>query len=310
MPRYAVYGSLLDSTVEFPELALGDGDSARWTFSLVDSLPAMHGAIELGSEGIYDDVHARLFRHVGGLRITVDDTGEFDIAPTGEIRAVPRPDAWDDFVRAHLLGRVLATSLYESGWLPLHGSAVETRDGVIAFLAPKGFGKSSLALALAQAGAPLVTDDTLPVEPTTPPRAWPGVHSIRIHDDAMAAVALEAVGAPTREGKVALHGVAGMRTTDVPRPLAGIYLLAPTPDTERAESVLRTPFAPVLAAGAVVAHVKIGRMLGRDAAATMLARTAGIVNQVPVHQLSITRSLAHLPEAAGAIMEWHGGPPA
>lgn len=310
MPRYAVFGSLLESTIDLPELTLGEGDAARWRFSLVDTLPVMRDVTELGNETIYEDVHARLFRHADGLRITVDDTGDFDIGAAGEIRAAARPGAWDDFIRAHLLGRVLATALYEDGWLPLHGSAVETREGVVAFLAPKGFGKSSLALALTQAGAPLVTDDTLPIEPTVPPRAWPGVHSIRVRNDSLTAVAIDEVGTPTREGKIALRGLRGLRTSTTPQPLAAIFLLAPTPVAERESVVSRTPFSPVLAAGAVVAHVKIGRMLGPAAAATMLARTAAIVNLVPVHQLSLTRDLERLPEAARAILDWYGGPPA
>lgn len=309
MPHYAVYGSTLASTVEFPELAAAPAGPARWRFEVVESLGAMRSPVERGSELIYGDVHARLVTHEVGLRVSVDDTGDFDIFPDGSIAAVTRPGAWDDFLRAHLLGRVLAMAMFETGWLPLHGSAVATHDGVIAFLAPKGFGKSSLALALVHAGAALVTDDTLPIEPTVPPRAWPGVHSLRVHQDALSALDISAEGAATREGKLALHALPDLRRATGPLPLAAIYLLAPTEDTERERAVLRTPFSPVFAAAAVTAHVKIGRMLGPDAAGTMLERVAPIVRSVPVLQLSVSRELPRLAEVARTILAWHGGPP-
>jgi hypothetical protein len=308
MPKYAVYGSCLASGVEFPELALAPEGAARWCFELVDQLAPRRAPVVRGSELIYGDVHARLVTHDAGLRVSVDDTADFDIFPDGRIVAVAKPGAWDDFLRAHLLGRVLAMALFDAGWLPLHGSAVATHEGVIAFLAPKGFGKSSLALALVHAGASLVTDDTLPIEPATPPRAWPGVHSLRVHEDALAALDISARGVATREGKLALSATPGVRLSVAPLPLAAIYLLAPHERAERAQDVVRTPFSPVFAAGAVMAHVKVGRMLGPDAVGPMLERIAPIVRSVPVLQLSVTRELAKLADVARTVLAWHGGP--
>jgi hypothetical protein len=298
----------LESSVELPELAPSTGTPARWRFSIVDTLPEMRDPREVGAERIYDEVHARLYTHRDGRRIVVDDTGAFDLDRRRRIQCQRTPTSWDDFLRGHLLGRVLATAMYDDGWLPLHGSAVATREGVIAFLAPKGFGKSSLALALAHAGAPLVTDDTLPIEPTVPPRAWPGVHSIRAREDALAALGVERLGETTRDGKVALRTSEGLPLATAPLPLAAIYLLSPSEDSARAEVVVRTPFSSTLAALAITPHVKVGAMLGAEATATMLERVATIANLVPVNQLSISRELARLPEAAAQLLEWYGGP--
>jgi hypothetical protein len=96
---------------------------------------------------------------------------------------------------------------------------------------------------------------------------------------------------------------------DNPLPLAAIFLLAPTTEDLGAEPVKRTPLAPVLAAAALVAHVKIGRMLGPSAASQMMQRAATLSSLVPVHQLLITRDLARLPEAAAQVLAWYGGPP-
>jgi hypothetical protein len=309
MTTYAVYGSTLASAVEFPELARATGASApRWHFEITDALAPMPDAVELGAELIYADVHARLYAHRGGHRITVDDTGAYDLSPDGRIRCQPIPGAWPDFVRAHCVGRVLATAIYLDGWLPLHGSAVELEDGVVAFLAPKGFGKSSLALALNQAGAPLVTDDTLPVEPTMPPRAWPGVHNLRVREDSLEALDVSSAGETTREGKRMFHASHTGRVLVTPRPFAAIYILGRTVDGAPDTGVRRVPFSPTVAALAVVAHVKIGRMLGTDAAATMLERVANIVRMVPVHRLSIPQDLSRFPEAVEQLFAWHGRP--
>jgi hypothetical protein len=310
MPTYSVYGSALHSTIEFPELtAIGDVPP-HWRLSTVPELLPMRDPVALGDELIYGEVHARLYAHRDGHRIVVDDTGSFDLEAEGHIIVAPKNGAWPDFVRAHILGRVLATALFHRGYLPLHGSAVQTREGVIAFLAPKGFGKSSLALALVKAGGSLVSDDLLSIEPGTPPLALPGIRSLRVNEDAVGATGVDAPATPTREGKVALNQNAGRMAPDTPLPLAAIFLIAPTmqPLLPEEPAVHRTPFAPVLAAAALVAHVKIGRMLGSSAAGPMLERAASISRMVPVHQLIVTRDLARLPEAASQLLAWYGGP--
>lgn len=302
---YEAYGEHLASSIEFPELREAAGP-ARWTFEEVPRLAPMHGARELGADLLYADVYARLFAHAAGHRIGVDDTGDFDIATDRRaVRCAPKTDAWPDFVRAHLLGRVLSTAMFLDGRLPLHGSAVAARDGVLAFLAPKGFGKSSLALALSEAGARLVTDDTLPVEDGAEPRAWPGVHSLRVHDDALAAVGTPRPELDTREGKRVVTGLEVERLQREPAPLRAIYLIAPV--DPQAREVERIELSPTLSAISVVAHVKIGRMLGPESAATMLERAASIARRVPVFRLVLPRDLDRLPAIAGRILDWHGG---
>lgn len=315
MLRYAVYGDCLESTIPLPELAECRSATARWRFRTTPRLAPMRGATELGADQIYGEVFARLYAHDDGHRIIVDDTGSFDLsADRTQVVWEERAESWPDFVRAHLVGRVLATALYFDGLLPLHASAVETRDGVIAFLAPKGFGKSALALALTAAGARLVTDDTLPVEigatsgtaPRTPPRAWPGVHSVRARDDAIAAAGVARPETETREGKRIVSELGPERLMTRPAPLAALYLLDPVEGED--DPVARVQLPPMLAALGTVAHVKIGRMLGTAAAKPMLERAAAIAREVPVFRLHTPRDLARLAETAMTILGWHGAP--
>jgi hypothetical protein len=265
----------------------------------------MEDAAELGAEGIYGEVFARLYRHAAGHRVTVDDTGMYDISADGRsIRWQVKDEAWPDFVRAHLIGRILATALYLDGWLPLHGSAVAFGDSVVTFLAPKGFGKSSLAHALLSLGGRLVTDDTLAVELSSPPRAWPGVHSMRVRMDSLAALGQKHTGGVTREGKALITELDETQLAHEPAPLSAIYLLDPTtPDVERMPTRSRLP--GTVGAVAVVGHVKIARMLGNSAARTLLDRCVAVASSVPVYRLTIPRDLDSLPQVATQIAGWH-----
>jgi hypothetical protein len=303
---YSVYGNCLGTPVEFPELRAVPSGVARWTFRTTARHDAMVDGAELGAEPIYGDVHARLFRHAHGHRITVDDTGVFEIARDGrDISWEDRDGAWPDFVRAHLIGRVLATALFFDGWLPLHGSAVAFPSGVTAFLAPKGFGKSTLALALTAAGAKLVTDDTLPVELTHPPSAWPGVHAVRVRPDAVAAIGMLGAGAVTREGKTLVTDLPATQLSHERAPLSALYFLDPVDPAKANEPVTRVRLPETLATLSVVSHVKAARMLGASSAPTLLDRAATIVRAVPAYQLSVPRDLAGLRAAASRITEWH-----
>lgn len=307
--RYSVYGDCLASTIPFPELPTSDARTSRWTFETAPRLTPMTDAAELGADQIYGNVFARLYAHAHGHRIVVDDTGSFELSrDRTHVTWEERAESWPDFVRAHLVGRVLATALYLDGLLPLHASAVQARDGVIAFLAPKGFGKSTLALALTAAGARLVTDDTLPVEPSEAPLAWPGVHSLRVHDDALAAVGAARPALETREGKRIVSELSEDQVMSRHAPLAAIYLIDPV--APHAGAVTRTVLPSTFAAIGIVAHVKIGRMLGPAAAGPMLERAALITKNVPVFQLHAPRALAQLPATAAAILGWHGAPAA
>jgi hypothetical protein len=63
-----------------------------------------------------------------------------------------------------LLGGVLAYWLESHGVPTLHASAVVVDGSAVAFAAPNGGGKTSLAAELVRRGHPLLTDDILPIE--------------------------------------------------------------------------------------------------------------------------------------------------
>ena len=157
-------------------------------------------------------------------------------------------------------------------------------------------------------------------------RAYPPVYTARTRDDwgfdlsnlkrrPMGAQgdAIRAVGEPattretheTREGKRLITDLPAARLQRTPAPLRAIYLLAPmAPDAGPLDRV-RLP--ATVAALSVVAHVKIGRMLGAGAAGAMLQRAAMVSGQVPVYRLQLARALDQLPATAATLLAWHGG---
>jgi hypothetical protein len=91
------------------------------------------------------------------------DIGAFLIRGGDEIVVSPAPNVSQQVLRLFLLGRVLGTLLHQRGLLVLHASAVATNGSAIAFMGGKGWGKSTLAGAMYEAGHSIVADDVVPI---------------------------------------------------------------------------------------------------------------------------------------------------
>ena len=211
-------------------------------------------------------------------------------------------------VRLHVIGRVLATALHAAGLFCLHGSGVVVEGGAIGFLAPRFWGKSTLAMALARAGAGLLSDDTLAVHPDdVPVKLWPGVHSVRLWGDSAERIAGDdpAEGASPFEVKRTFTRLPEHLLAREPVPVSAIYLLAPNLGTGPVAQ--RESLAPVPAAAALVGHAKIGALLGRSEAPVVLDRAVRIASRVPVYRLDLARDFARLSAVVMQLTEWHRG---
>ncbi|HVE80220.1 MAG TPA: hypothetical protein VNA89_15245, partial [Gemmatimonadaceae bacterium] len=281
MHDHLIFGERLRSDVGFPELPRFPGGPARWTLRVHGDRARPARACLIG-ETTVSGGPVRLYRADGSWWLDYHDTGAFAVSADGaEIGWCPAPDADVALARLDVIGRVLALSLHAAGLLVLHGSAVATDDGVIAFLAPKFHGKSTLAAALVGAGAALVTDDTLAVTPGQPPTALPGVHHVRLWPDSAARLAAGTLAAQATPEAASANGLSkhrldrlpGDRLTRAPLPLAAVYLVAPVAASGAAPAC-RVPIAPMRAALALVTHAKLGDVLGGVEAAALLDRAA------------------------------------
>lgn len=303
MTCYEVFGGVLQSDIEFPELPASERERPDWTLRRRESLVPLSDAIVVGVEDLVGGVAARLERGRDRFRLRFDDTGSFDIARDGaRIDWSPLPGASPAVVRADVLGRVLSVALHAAGDLCLHASAAAIGGKAVALVGPRGYGKSTLTMALVANGARLVADDTVRLS-GAPPRAAVAVPSLRLREDTAA-----------RFGVGREHEVGDkIIVRDVPvaperwLPLDAIYVLVPRASDGTTALVRRQRLAPLEATLALVRHGKIAPLLGGQEAASVLPRASAVTNAVPVFALEIARDLSRVGEAARQLANWHGG---
>jgi hypothetical protein len=309
MRDYQVFGGALRSDIEFPELRTIESDAPSWTLRTIAAAPDITSAQLLGQAEILPGFHVKLFSHERGFRFVFDDTGTFDITDSGrEIAWAAGPHFEESWVRADVTGRVMAVALHASGHLCLHGSAVAARSGAIAFLAPKFHGKSTLALALTRAGAKLLTDDLVPVDPRTPIQAVPGVHQVKLWQDSASHFGVERE-TPRPGSKHLLHDFDDTMLSNDRTPLAAIYLLAPiiVEEGAAAPTVTRARMHSVASALALVRHSMMGSMLSGIEAQRVIDRATTVAEAVPVYQLAVTAGMERIGETVDQLLAWHGG---
>jgi hypothetical protein len=310
MRTYQVFGGALRSDIDFPELRVIESDAPTWTLRTTQHVPDMEAPVLLGESEVIPGFFVRMFRHEHGYRFIFDDTGLFDLTNAGrEIAWVRGPHFEDSWVRADVTGRVMALALHASGHLCLHGSAVATSSGAIAFLAPKYHGKSTLALALSRAGAKLLTDDILPVEPRSPIRAIPGVHQVKLWNDSASHFGVDRQTESPRPGsKHLLHDFDDSMISNDRVPLAAVYLLAPVMVEEGAAAppVSRTRLHPVPSALALVRHSIMGSLLTGSDAQRVFDRATIVAESVPVYQLTIAAGMERIGDTVDQLLAWHG----
>ncbi|NNG15968.1 MAG: hypothetical protein HKM89_05745 [Gemmatimonadales bacterium] len=314
MPDHAIFGGVLRSEIHFPDLrpAGGGGGGAHptWSFHRSPEAPPPDAGEFLGEVAFDAGSHLRVSKTPRGLRFVYTDTGVFDVSADGrDIVWFPTPDADLDLALIDVAGRVMAGALHLSGLLCLHGSAVALTHGGIAFLAPKHYGKSTLALAMTRGGAKLLTDDTLPVELGHPIQLWPGVHSVRLWADSAERLAPDRIGT-SREygGKHVLDELSKDALANHVAPLSAVYILSPPPQTPSGPAT-RSRLADVPAAMALVQHTKIGALLGKSEAPALFERAVAVARDVPVYSLEYERDFAHVDHLVQQLLEWHSRPP-
>lgn len=128
-----------------------------------------------------------------GATLTFDlpKVGRYMIHSGREIVLTPDVEAEEEALRLFLLGSAWGALGYQRGWFPLHASVVQIGDGAVAFCAPSGHGKSSLAAWLLQQGYRLVSDDLcrLDISSEQPPQVWPSAPRLKLWQDALHALA-------------------------------------------------------------------------------------------------------------------------
>lgn len=307
MNTYSVFGGVLHSELEFPELDTVASEHPDWTFRVSSDAPPKSDLAQcLGEDRVDQGVMVRSYRVPSGFRLEYDDTGTFDINADGSEICWHRSSSADvEAVRLDVLGRVLALALHGAGWLSLHGSGVALDAGAIAFLAPKGNGKSTLAFALMRGGAALMTDDTVVIGAGRPAVVRPGVQSVRLFRDSADWLAAPAPIPGSSDLKATFGQLASGDRRVTRAPLAALYLLESVDAATMDVPVERHRIAGPEAVFALLAQTKIGTLLGGSEAAPVFSAVVALAESTEVYRLRVTRDYDQLRAVVQQIMTWH-----
>ena len=305
MTFYAAFGGCLSSEVPLPELRECPAARPDWTVSRT-ALADVDAKL-LGEEPVDTGVNVQCYRIPDGVRLAFSDTGTFDVTNGGStIRWTPGPDSAPNLVRADLLGSVFSVALHLRGLMCLHGSGVTLHGVAIGFLAQKGTGKSTTAMALCAAGAALMTDDVLPVDPGPPSTAWPAMPAVRLLDDS--AARLRRADSATQDPKSGKYRVTALADSQVETrrvPLAAIYELAAVPSANEMPAARRVRLSGGVAVTTLLRHHKTGIVLGQAESRNLFDRAAEIARHVPIYRLEVARDFERLPEVISQVFSWH-----
>jgi hypothetical protein len=213
---YRAYGLSIHTELACPELsplALG-GEKPDVTIRLLQPAAATD---EILANGHYE-VRPGLFR------LDVPGVARYRVEDGRRIFIEPRLGVSVEQVRLFLLGSVMGALLYQRGFFPLHGSAVETQWGAMIFVGNQGAGKSTLAAQFLKKGYRVLSDDVCAVAPAPDGfRVLPALAQFRLCADAF-----ERFG-PTAAARFDVDKFVvpmGESYCPDPVPLAAIHILA------------------------------------------------------------------------------------
>ena len=117
----------------------------------------------------------------------VDDIARYRVDRSDRITVEMLPGAVESDMRVYLFGIVFATLVHMRGLIPLHISAIQTPEGVVAFTGPSGAGKSTRVAELHfKHGWPIICDDVAVLHPSDArPLLHAGMNRIKLWKDAV-----------------------------------------------------------------------------------------------------------------------------
>lgn len=176
--NFYAYGLSISSDIFCPELPACHTESVDVTIQY-GSVPACIPMAKIETPHVQISPDQCLYR--------VNNIAQFHITNGKDIVIKPDENADESAIRLLLLGAVMRILMHQRKRLVLHGSAIGVQEGCVIFLAPSGYGKSTLAAAFCHLGFPLVTDDVclIDVKQDSIPYAIPSFPQIKLWEDSV-----------------------------------------------------------------------------------------------------------------------------
>ena len=313
MPRYSICNIALESDLSLPELegakshtpgirfqmsrtALSDGGDYEWlhTWTLSDGTPWL----EIG-------------RQARGYLLRFQELVDFAVSRDArEIVCHADSDTPSETVRHLLLDQVLPLVLSSQGQLVVHGSAVLTPKGTIAFVGDSGSGKSTLASSFTEDGMAVLTDDCLLLEEKdgclTAIPSYPGVRLWPNMADAVVGKGRALAEVAHYTEKKRANRSAGILFSTRPAKLRRMYFLAPSEEDEQIANVKISPLSSRDAVIELVKYTYLIDVTDRLRVRREFERLSRVARQPLFYRLSFPRDFSRLAEVRGAILTHMG----
>lgn len=233
----------------------------------------------------------------GAFTMRYSEGADFVVAADGgAVAASWRAPLTSADAATYLLGPVIGFLMRLRGIVPMHASAVVVNGHGLLFVGPEGAGKSTTAAAFARTGAPVLSDDIVPlvsVEGRT--LVLPGHPRVLLWPDAVEGLfgspdALPAISAvyPKRY----LHLRDEWRFQAEPVPLGGICVLrSRRPGLQTPDVRALTPREALME---LVANTYCGYLLDATMRAQEFAFLGALADRVPVRSVHFSASIAGL----------------
>ena len=217
-------------------------------------------------------------------------------------RGAHRVDAWWTppltavDAASYLVGPVLAFVLRLRDRVPLHASGVAIDGRAVLFAGDPGAGKSTTAAAFASLGFPVLSDDIVPLAPTSAgPLAWPGHPRVGLWDDSAAALFTGQAPLPPYSDSYTkryldLDG-GRLRFQPTPLPLGAVFVFD---SEEQTEGRALRPLGQCEALVTLVRHTYGSYLIDMFHRGRELDVLAGVVRAVPVWRLCFGATLGDL----------------
>jgi hypothetical protein len=221
----------------------------------------------------------------GRCLLELPPSGEFLLDPDAVLVTVGVGDD-DAALREHrIVSSAVGTLLAMRGDLVLHASAVAVGGRAVVFCGPTGRGKSTLALALGEAGHPVLGEDGVAIDlGPGDPVAYPGARGIRVRR----------LGADESRHTDLVEDPAPGEPS--PCPVAVVVLLG-----ERGEELSIEPLPAARALALLTPNLTHSG--GRAAIAAAFGRLARLLGVVPAFRASLPEDLDSLPAAAADLLD-------
>lgn len=288
---YTAYGLSIHSTLPLPELVAEQG--AADVFVRLESLNNLPP--QAVAEGYYSPTAQEVYLFWAGV-------GAFLVRGGREILVDPAPGAGEQVLRLFITGPVLAVLVQQRGFLILHAGSVAVDGGVVAFVGPKGWGKSTMVAALHARGYPLVADDVTAVQVGTGrPVAVPSFPQLKLWPEAAACLGEDPETLPRLHPdleKRARRAEGGLPPS--PLPLKRIYVLGVLADGEKPRI---EPLGPQQALVELVRHTFGSEVLLAVGTSPHFFQCASVVKNVAICSLKRPWSLSELSGVVGLVEE-------